>query len=55
MKEWLSFLGNIADELFQLFQLSQRDTAPDPEEEKQIAMSLVRKASDARAKKEIEG
>lgn len=55
MKGWLRFLTVIADELFELFQMAQSKDAPDPEAEKQLAMRLIRKASDERARREIEG
>ena len=56
MKEWLTFLAALAEPLYELFQYSRRTSGElDPEEEKQIAMRIVRKASDERARREIEG
>ncbi len=48
------FLATIATELYDLFAYSQRAPAQmDPEYEKQLAMRIVRKASDERARREI--
>lgn len=53
--DFLNFLAKVSTELYNIFQLYSRDQPPDPEEEKQAAMALIRKASDIQAKKEIEG
>lgn len=54
MKDLLTFIASIADELLELFAMSQATEAPDPEAEKDLAMRLIRKASDERARREIE-
>ena len=54
MKDFLAFLVTIADEVYDLFAYS-RAGEPDPEQEKQLAMRIVRKASDERARRDIEG
>jgi len=56
MRTWLSFLTGIADELFELFSYVMglhNGNEPDPEQEKQLAMAIVRKASDEAARREI--
>lgn len=54
MKDFLSFMAVIADEVYDLFQYSRSGNQPDPETEKQLAMRIVRKASDERTRREIE-
>ena len=56
MREWLMFLAGIATELYDLFAYVQRP----PEQrsldsEQQLAMRIVRKASDEQARREITG
>lgn len=56
MKEFLAFLALIGNELFDLFKYGADGTgAPDPEYEKMLAMRIVRKVSDERARREIQG
>jgi hypothetical protein len=50
------FLANIADELYDLFVYVRKvGQTQDPEVEKQLAMRIVRKASDERMRRELEG
>ncbi len=54
MKEWLTFLASIATELYDLFQYTQRaEQVPNPDYEMQLAMRIVRRAADDRARREI--
>lgn len=56
MKDFISFLLSIADELYDLFVYVRTvNRAQDPEVEKQLAMRIIRKASDERMKRELEG
>jgi hypothetical protein len=55
MTDFLAFLARIGTELFDLFQYSASGNAPDPEYEKMLAMRIVRKVSDDRARREIPG
>lgn len=56
MKDFLSFLLSIADELYDLFVYVRTvNRSQDPEVEKQLAMRIIRKASDERMKRELEG
>ncbi len=56
MKPWLLFLAAIADELFALYAYTQRPASQHSvDEEQQIAMRIVRKASDEQARREITG
>jgi hypothetical protein len=56
MKEFLQFLALIGNELFDLFQYGAAGTgAPDPEYEKMLAMRIVRRVADERARREIPG
>lgn len=56
MKDFLAFLLSISDELYDLFVYVRTvNRAQDPEVEKQLAMRIVRKASDERMKRELEG
>ena len=54
MRDWLRFLGLIADELHDLFVEVQSDAELNEERNKQIAMRMMRKISDERARREIE-
>jgi hypothetical protein len=55
VREWLLFLASIANELYDLFQyVHTAGHAPDPEREKQLAMAIVRKASDAKMRAALE-
>lgn len=54
--EFFKFMESIMPELINLFnKLVLDEQLLSEEEEKQIAMNLIRKAKDAQAKKEIEG
>lgn len=55
MKEFLSFLALIGTELYDLFAYGSGTGAPDPEYEKMLAMRIVRKVADDRARREIPG
>jgi hypothetical protein len=56
VKDFLSFLLSIADELYDLFVYVRTvNRSQDPEVEKQLAMRIIRKASDERMKRELEG
>lgn len=56
MKDFLTFLLSIADELYDLFVYVRTvNRSQDPEVEKQLAMRIIRKASDERMKRELEG
>ena len=55
MKDFFSFLLLITDELYELFIYYKQSGRSDPEKEKQLAMEIVRKVSDERTRKEIEG
>lgn len=56
MKDFFAFVLALIDPLFELWQYSQRPAADrNEEEEKQIAMRIIRTASDERARREIEG
>ena len=50
---FLKFLVSIGDELADLFSYGSSGNAPDPEYEQQLAMRLVRKVADERARREI--
>lgn len=52
--DFLTFLAKLGVELYDLYQYVKRNQ-PDPEEEKRLAMRLVRKAVDEEARNEIEG
>lgn len=52
---FLTFLASLAEPLYAAFEHFTSGAPPDPEKEKQLAMSIVRKASDERAKRDIEG
>jgi len=52
MSDFLAFLARIGSELYDLFAYTQREEV-DPELEKQLAMRIVRKAADERARREI--
>lgn len=54
MKEFLAFVAEHFDALWNLFQLSRR-AVDDADAEEQAKMQAVRIVSDARAKREIEG
>jgi hypothetical protein len=54
MKEWLTFLASIATELHDLFLYTHRaPQIPNPDYEMQLAMRIVRRAADDRARREI--
>ncbi len=55
MTDFLKFLALIGNELFDLFQYGAGGTGPDPEYEKMLAMRIVRKVADERARREIPG
>ena len=55
MKEFLSFLALIGNELFELFHYGASDAPPNPEEELRLAKRIVRKIADDRARREIQG
>ena len=55
MTDFLKFLALIGTELFDLFQYSVSGNQPDPEHEKMLAMRIVRKVADDRARREIPG
>lgn len=56
MKDWLMFLSSLAEPLYELFVYTRSVTQKqDPEVEKQLAMKLVRAASDEKMKRELEG
>ncbi len=54
MKELLTFLGGIAPEIHDLYEYV-RGSARSPDAELQLAMRIIRKASDEQARREIEG
>jgi hypothetical protein len=54
MNEFLSFLGSIGTELYDLFVYAKRGK-PDPEAEKELAARLIRKASDEAMRRELGG
>lgn len=53
MSDFLRFLALIGNELYDLFSYSASGNQPDAEYEKQLAMRIVRKVSDDRARREI--
>lgn len=56
MKDFLEFLAAIATPLMDLFSHANKPAIEqDPEEERQIALRLVRAAKDAQARAEIPG
>lgn len=56
MKDFLSFLFALGDELYDLFAYTRSiQQQADPEQEKQLAMAIVRKASDERMKRDLGG
>jgi hypothetical protein len=56
VKDFLSFLLTIADELYDLFVYVRAvNRTQDPEVEKQLAMRIIRKASDEKMKRELDG
>lgn len=56
MKDFILFLVSIADELYDLFTyVRATNRAQDPEVEKQLAMRIVRKASDEKMRQELGG
>jgi hypothetical protein len=58
VKEWLWFIASIADELFDLFgyvTTAAKSGQFDPERERQIALAIVRKASDEQMRRELGG
>lgn len=54
MSEFLTFIGRIGNELYDLFVYAKSGNQ-NPEEEKRIAAKIIRKAVDEEAKQEIEG
>lgn len=50
--KFAQFIASLATELWAIFEYSQQDVR-DPEEEKQLALNLVRRASDERMKREL--
>jgi hypothetical protein len=60
VKEFLAFLFSVADELYEIFVYTKQvasdpSAALDAEHEKQLAMRLIRKASDAQMRRELSG
>lgn len=56
MSDFLGFIAAIGHELYDLWAYSRRPAQQlDPEYEMQLAMRVVRKAADERAKREIVG
>ncbi|CAN5754001.1 hypothetical protein BH11MYX2_BH11MYX2_41470 [soil metagenome] len=56
MREWLVFLAGIATELYDLFVYVQRPSEQRSiDSEQQLAMRIVRKASDEQARRGIDG
>lgn len=52
MKDFAAFILSIFSELYELWAYAQKG-ASDPEKERQLAMSVIRKAKDAQARKEL--
>jgi hypothetical protein len=54
VKDWLTFLAALAEPLYELFVYTRSVTQKqDPEVEKQLAMRIIRKASDERMRREL--
>ncbi len=56
MSDFLLFLASIGTELYNLFVYIQRPSGQrDADEERRLAMTIIRKASDEQARREITG